>query len=612
MLQDVLRRTLETGGTRTLHVRNITDVDDKTIRDSQKAGQSLTDFTAGWTEKFHADCEKLGLLPPHIEPGAVDHIPQQIAMIETLVAKGHAYASDDGSVYFKISSFPGYGRLSHLDERELDLGKTQNARANSDEYEKDSVSDFVLWKARQPEDGENFWPSPWGEGRPGWHLECSAMIQEYLGDSFDLHSGGVDLVFPHHENEIAQSECACGGHFAAHWFHITHLLVDGGKMSKSLGNLYTLDRSRSPRLHRDGSPLRAHRRATTASRSTSPSIRSPPPARRWRNSPRVRASSPRKSAATSRSTPPTSARSKPRGTASTTTSTPPARSAGSSPACAKPPHLTGKEAAAALAGFNRVLRALGLILPEEISRMSRKSPMPSAPSPKPAGRPASRKTGPSPTPSAPNSPNKAGSSRTARMATLSNETTESESPSAGLPEIVRMDISVRGKSGFSIPYRNGKKSANCCEKPLMNPPNLLPSRRKLLKGGLASAIAWSTAPLFLSPRVLGRPGNIGPNSRINVGIIGNGLISVGHRGFCLTQPATQVVALCDVDSVILEFARWQRPKPRVSPATPTPTLASCAPVLISTRFSSPRRTIGTPRSPSTPCATARTSMWKNR
>jgi cysteinyl-tRNA synthetase len=241
VLQDVLRRTLETGGMRTLHVRNITDVDDKTIRDSQKAGQSLADFTAGWATKFHADCEKFGCLPPHIEPGAVAHIPQQIGMIEALMAKGHAYAAGDGSVYFKIASFPGYGRLSHLDERELDLGKTQNTRANSDEYEKDNVSDFVLWKARRPEDGGNFWPSPWGEGRPGWHLECSAMIQEYLGDSFDLHSGGVDLVFPHHENEIAQSQCACGGRFAAHWLHITHLLVDGGKMSKSLGNLYTLD-----------------------------------------------------------------------------------------------------------------------------------------------------------------------------------------------------------------------------------------------------------------------------------------------------------------------------------------------------------------------------------
>ena len=240
VLQDVMRRTLETGGMRTLHVRNITDVDDKTIRDSQKAGKSLTEFTAGWTKKFHADCEKLGLLPPHIEPGAVAHIPQQVAMIEALVAKGHAYASEDGSVYFNIASFPEYGKLSRLDEREIELGRTQSQRANADEYEKQSVSDFVLWKSRRSEDGENFWASPWGEGRPGWHLECSAMIREYLGDSFDLHSGGVDLVFPHHENEIAQSRCACGGHFAHTWFHIAHLMVDGGKMSKSLGNLYTL------------------------------------------------------------------------------------------------------------------------------------------------------------------------------------------------------------------------------------------------------------------------------------------------------------------------------------------------------------------------------------
>jgi cysteinyl-tRNA synthetase len=241
VMQDVMRRALETGGMATLHVRNITDVDDKTIRDSQAKGEKLGDFTARWTQRFHVDCEKLNLLPPHIEPGAVEHIPQQIAMIEALVKKGHAYASDDGSVYFRIASFPGYGRLSRLDERELELGKTQNARSSSDEYEKDGLADFVLWKGRRPEDGENFWESPWGEGRPGWHLECSAMIREYLGDSFDLHSGGVDLVFPHHENEIAQSECACGGHFAAHWFHITHLVVDGRKMSKSLGNLYTLD-----------------------------------------------------------------------------------------------------------------------------------------------------------------------------------------------------------------------------------------------------------------------------------------------------------------------------------------------------------------------------------
>ncbi len=241
MVQDVLRRVLELGGTKTKHVRNITDLDDKTIRDSQAAGKSLAEFTAYWTERFHADGEKLNCLPPHIEPSAVDHIPQQVEMIAELIEKGHAYASEDGSVYFRISSFPEYGALAHLDRQELELGKTQNQRADADEYEKDSLSDFVLWKARRDEDGENYWQSPWGEGRPGWHLECSAMIRKYLGETFDLHSGGVDLIFPHHENEIAQSKCACGGEFARHWFHVTHLMVDGGKMSKSLGNLYTID-----------------------------------------------------------------------------------------------------------------------------------------------------------------------------------------------------------------------------------------------------------------------------------------------------------------------------------------------------------------------------------
>ncbi len=240
VLHDVFRRTLEAGGMKTLHVRNITDVDDKTIRDSIAAGKSLKEFTDFWLEKFHADCTALNCQTPHIEPSAVEHIPHQVAMIEQLIEKGHAYASDDGSVYFRVASYPEYGKLSHLDTRELELGKTQNQRADSDEYEKDSVADFVLWKARKDEDGDNYWESPWGQGRPGWHLECSAMIKEYLGENFDLHSGGVDLVFPHHENEIAQSKCSCGGDFAAHWFHITHLMVDGGKMSKSLGNLYTL------------------------------------------------------------------------------------------------------------------------------------------------------------------------------------------------------------------------------------------------------------------------------------------------------------------------------------------------------------------------------------
>lgn len=241
IMQDVFRRVVELGGTPTKHVRNLTDVDDKTIRDSQKAGQSLTDFTTHWTEKFHIDCAALNLLAPHIEPSAVKHIPHQVRMIETLIERGHAYASSDGSVYFKVSSYADYGRLSHLEDRELRLGASESASVtDSDEYERDSLADFVLWKARKPEDGPNFWPSPWGEGRPGWHLECSAMILEYLGEDFDLHSGGVDLVFPHHENEIAQSCCSTNGKFARHWLHGAHLMVDGGKMSKSLGNLYTL------------------------------------------------------------------------------------------------------------------------------------------------------------------------------------------------------------------------------------------------------------------------------------------------------------------------------------------------------------------------------------
>lgn len=239
--QDVMRRVVEASGTPTLHVRNITDVDDKTIRDSQKAGQTLTGFTRGWTEKFHADCAALNLLPPHVEPSAVAHIPHQVAMIEKLIANGHAYAAADGSVYFRVSSFKDYGKLSHLEDRELRLGASEAASAtDSDEYTKDSLTDFALWKARKPEDGANHWPSPWGEGRPGWHLECSAMILEYLGEDFDLHSGGVDLIFPHHENEIAQSCCSTHGQFAHHWMHVAHLMVDGGKMSKSLGNLYTL------------------------------------------------------------------------------------------------------------------------------------------------------------------------------------------------------------------------------------------------------------------------------------------------------------------------------------------------------------------------------------
>lgn len=244
LIQDTLRRVLEIDGLSVKHVRNLTDVDDKTIRSSMKEGVSLKDFTDRWTKKFHADCEALNMLAPAVEPGAVDHIPHQIRMIEKLVAKGHAYKSFDGSVYFKVCSCPDYGKLARIDRSKL---RTQDensggAANHADEYDRESVSDFALWKAWKEEDGPNKWDSPWGPGRPGWHIECSAMSVEYLGETFDLHGGGVDLCFPHHENEIAQSECATGKKdFARHWFHSEHLMVDGAKMSKSLGNLYTLD-----------------------------------------------------------------------------------------------------------------------------------------------------------------------------------------------------------------------------------------------------------------------------------------------------------------------------------------------------------------------------------
>lgn len=239
LAQDLFRRVVELSGTPTKHVRNVTDVDDKTIRDSIAAGKSLKEFTSLHLGHFHADAAALNLLPPHVEPGAVDHIPEQIALIETLITKGLAYAGEDGSVYFRIAAYPGYGRLSGVQDRELKTGASETAN-DADEYDKDNLADFVLWKSRKPEDGDNFWPSPWGEGRPGWHLECSAMGMKYLGESFDLHSGGVDLCFPHHENEIAQSEGATGKTFARLWFHVEHLMVDSTKMSKSLGNLYTL------------------------------------------------------------------------------------------------------------------------------------------------------------------------------------------------------------------------------------------------------------------------------------------------------------------------------------------------------------------------------------
>jgi cysteinyl-tRNA synthetase len=246
VVNDLLRRLLELefGADKVKHVRNLTDVDDKTIRRSREEGRPLGEVTKQWTDKFHADCAALNCLPPHEEPRAADprFIREQVSMIEVLMEKGNAYRAADGSVYFKVSSYPDYGALSRVKERELQVGATLKAAA-ADADEKEDVSDFALWKAHKPEDGDVQWPGPQGAGtgRPGWHIECSAMSKALLGSTIDLHTGGVDLLFPHHENEIAQSQCCNGTTFAHHWYHSEHLLVDGKKMSKSLGNLYTLD-----------------------------------------------------------------------------------------------------------------------------------------------------------------------------------------------------------------------------------------------------------------------------------------------------------------------------------------------------------------------------------
>ncbi len=244
VVNDVLRRLLELefGKDKVKHVRNLTDVDDKTIRRAREEGRPLADVTKQSTDKFHADCAALNCLPPHVEPTATGHIREQVDMIDVLMKKGNAYRAADGSVYFKVSSFDHYGALSRVKERELHVGSALSGKSQTaDADEKEDVSDFALWKAHKPDDGDNAWDSPWGRGRPGWHIECSAMSKKHLGETIDLHSGGVDLLFPHHENEIAQSECCNGTTFSHHWYHSEHLLVDGKKMSKSLGNLYTLD-----------------------------------------------------------------------------------------------------------------------------------------------------------------------------------------------------------------------------------------------------------------------------------------------------------------------------------------------------------------------------------
>ena len=237
---DLVRRTLEFKGHAVTHVMNITDVEDKIIKRVRETKTSLREFTGQYEAAFLADLKTLNCRLPHHTPRATEYIAEIIALIEKLVVRGVAYKAADGSVYFSIEKYRGcgciYGQLLKLNFDEMRAGE----RVKSDEYAKESVADFALWKARVPEDGEVFWASPFGEGRPGWHIECSAMSMKVLGDSFDLHLGGEDLIFPHHEEEIAQSEGATGKRFVKHWLHGAHLLVEGKKMSKSAGNFFTL------------------------------------------------------------------------------------------------------------------------------------------------------------------------------------------------------------------------------------------------------------------------------------------------------------------------------------------------------------------------------------
>jgi cysteinyl-tRNA synthetase len=236
VFEDLLRRYLKYRGFRVTQVMNLTDVDDKTIRNSLQAGVGLDAYTQTYKQMFFEDIRALNIEPAEHYPAATDHIPEMIVLIQRLLDRGLAYRSDDGSIYFSIARFPGYGKLAHIDLSGMQAG----ARVAQDEYEKENVADFALWKAWDEKDGAVAWESPWGRGRPGWHIECSAMSMKYLGESFDIHTGGVDNMFPHHDDEIAQSEGATGKPFVRYWMHSAHLVVNGQKMSKSLGNFFTL------------------------------------------------------------------------------------------------------------------------------------------------------------------------------------------------------------------------------------------------------------------------------------------------------------------------------------------------------------------------------------
>ena len=236
MFEDLLKRWLLHLRYDVKHVMNITDVDDKTIKKAKQMKVILSHITDKYTQYFMEDLRWLKMIPADIYPTATESVPKMISMIERLLEKGFAYSEDDGSVYFNISSFPNYGKLTQIN---ISAQRTGD-RVMEDEYDKDAPQDFALWKGWKEEDGEVVWDAPWGRGRPGWHIECSAMSSESLGDHFDIHCGGVDNMFPHHENEIAQSQCATDQPFVNFWLHSEFLMVDGGKMSKSLGIFYRI------------------------------------------------------------------------------------------------------------------------------------------------------------------------------------------------------------------------------------------------------------------------------------------------------------------------------------------------------------------------------------
>ena len=236
LFEDLLKRWLTHRGFNVTHIMNITDIDDKTIKGSQKQQIPLKQFTDFYIQAFFEDIKTLNIQPADNYPRATDHIPEMINLIKTLITKGYAYKGEDNSIYFAINKFPPYGQLSKIKTTELKAG----ARVNQDEYTKEEAQDFALWKAYTPEDGNVFWQTDLGKGRPGWHIECSAMSMKYLGETFDIHCGGVDNMFPHHENEIAQSEAATGKKFVNYWLHNEHLLVEGKKMAKRFGNFFTL------------------------------------------------------------------------------------------------------------------------------------------------------------------------------------------------------------------------------------------------------------------------------------------------------------------------------------------------------------------------------------